>query len=433
MLNWIWLVLVLGSVIVAAFTGRMEDLTQTSMESAKEAVLLSIGLIGVMAFWLGLMRVAQDGGLLQVVSRGVRPVMRRLFPEIPEDHPSMSMMIMNIASNMLGLGNAATPFGLKAMMELNRLNPAPGVATNAMCLFLAINTSNVALFPLGAMAMRASAGSLDVGGIMVPTFLATSLSTVVAIVSVKFLERLPRYKAPSFSGPVVSEEVSRTDLSQETPAPSELVSIPRWVKIMVSGVTVGGIFSGFVYYVIHSPLDFWDLARDFSSHWLIPLLIVSLVLYGFLKGVKIYESLVEGAKEGFSVAMRIIPYLVAILVAVGLFRASGALDFLVTLLTPLTSFIGMPAETLPMALLRPLSGSGAFAVMTETMKIYGPDSLIGYIVSTIQGSTETTFYILAVYCGAISVKNVRHALPACLMADLAGILAAVWLCRLFFL
>src|SRR3989338_8496554 len=281
MLNWIWLVLVLGSVIVAAFTGRMEDLTQTSMESAKEAVLLSIGLIGVMAFWLGLMRVAQDGGLLQVVSRGVRPVMRRLFPEIPEDHPSMSMMIMNIASNMLGLCNAATPFGLKAMMELNRLNPAPGVATNAMCLFLAINTSNVALFPLGAMAMRASAGSLDVGGIMVPTFLATSLSTVVAIVSVKFLERLPRYKAPSFSGPVVSEEVSRTDLSQETPAPSELVSIPRWVKIMVSGVTVGGIFSGFVYYVIHSPLDFWDLARDFSSHWLISLLILIFFLYFF--------------------------------------------------------------------------------------------------------------------------------------------------------
>jgi spore maturation protein SpmA len=433
MLNWVWLALIFGAVIMASFTGNMEALTQSTINAAKDAVVLAIGLVGVMAFWLGLMRVAQDGGLLVVIARGVRPIMKRLFPDVPPDHPAMSMMIMNMASNMLGLGNAATPFGLKAMMELNRLNKAPGVATNAMCLFLAINTSNVALLPLGVMAMRAAAGSNNVGGIILPTFLATLCSTLVAILAVKILQRLPKYKNIPIPDAATSVETGSLEVSaEEGPTPVK-AQIPSWVKLLVTLVVFGGLGMGFATTVMSIGLDFWGVIKEFSSYWLIPLLIVFLLLYGFLNGVKVYESLVEGAKEGFQVAIRIIPYLVAILVAVGMFRASGALEALVDLLTPVTALIGMPAETLPMALLRPLSGSGAFGVMTETLQVHGPDTLIGNIVSTMQGSTETTFYVIAVYCGAVAVKNVRHALPACLIADVAGVLAAVWLCRLFFL
>lgn len=424
MMNAIWLVLVVASVIAAAFTGNMEAVTTASVESAKSAVTLALGLIGLMAFWLGMMRVVQEGGLLHTLARWLQPVMTRLFPDVPPDHPAMSAMIMNIASNMLGLGNAATPFGIKAMLELDRLNPVRGVATDAMALFLAINTSNVSLAPLGVIALRASIGSHNAAGIWVPTLLATSLSTMVAIVAAKLLQRV--------YPPVTAYPASPTDpvaasieVPQEGTDGGERHTSSSGCALAITAM--GAIAIGFALHLHHGLVSggtAGELLRQAASIWLLPVLIAVMLLYGFAKGVAVYDAMIAGAKEGFQVAVRIIPFLVAIIVAVGMFRASGLLDLLVGLASPITRVIGFPPEALPMALLRPLSGSGAYGVMAETMQRFGPDSFVGYLVSVLQGSTETTFYVLAVYFGAIGVTRVRHALAAGLIADLAGVIGA---------
>jgi spore maturation protein SpmA len=450
MLNGIWIFLVVGSLIAAAVSGHVGDVTQASVDWAKQAVTLALGLIGMMAFWLGMMRVARDAGVLNGLARALRPVMTRLFPGVPEEHPAMSAMIMNISANMLGLANAATPFGIKAMEELDRLNPRKGTATNAMCLFLAINTSNVALLPLGAMAIRASLGSQDVAGIVPTTLLATSISTATAIVTAKLFARLPGPRrsdpgtlvgeAAAGGGEIafVDEETRQTQ--EEARAARERRSPLR--RRLIWG-TVGLVGLVLLAGLIRNALDpstlkatadatetaaqkgLLDLVGDISSAWILPLLIAAIALVGWARGVQVYDSLVTGAKEGFQVAIRIIPYLVAILVAVGMFQASGALDLLISVTSRVTAPLGLPGEALPMALLRPLSGSGAFGVMSHAMETYGPDSYIGYLVSTLQGSTETTFYVLAVYFGAVGVHRTRHALGACLTADAAGIAGAV--------
>jgi len=430
MMNAIWVGLVVASVVAAAFNGTMEAVGAASITAAKDAVTLAIGLIGVMAFWLGLMRVVQEGGLLHTLARGLRPVMTRLFPEVPPDHPAMSAMIMNIASNMLGLGNAATPFGIKAMMELARLSPVPGVATNAMALFLAINTSNVALAPLGVIALRASVGSENPGGIWLPTLLATLFSTAVGISAAKLLQRA--YPPVSAYAPAATTTTATApDVGPPIPPPRPTSPWGCAAAIVVLALLVigfvlqlGGGAAG-VPETLGASGDRGALARAAASTWILPVLIVAMILYGVAKRVPVYDALVAGAREGFDVAVRIIPFLVAILVAVAMFRASGLLDLLVAGLAPLTGALGFPAEAVPMALLRPLSGSGAYGVMAETMAHAGPDSHVGYLVSTLQGSTETTFYVLAVYFGAVGVTRVRHALAAGLVADVAGIVGAM--------
>jgi spore maturation protein SpmA len=424
-MNTVFLILVVASVVTAAFTGKMTAVTQASIDQAKAAVTLAIGLIGLMTFWLGLMNVVREGGLLITVARWVRPVMTRLFPDVPPDHPAMSAMIMNIASNMLGLGNAATPFGIKAMIELNRLNPVPGVATNAMALFLAINTSNVSVAPLGVIALRASLGSNDAAGIWLPTLIATSISTAGAIVAAKLLQRV----VPPISAykPIADvRPTSAVDLpTAETLGAERPTLLPGCLLALL---VFGAVAFGFAVHV-REGLDGGELLpamlRDALSSWLLPLLIAAMLLYGAAKGVAIYDAMIVGAKEGFQVAVRIIPFLVAILVAAGMFRASGLLEILVSAAGPVTNAFGFPAEALPMAILRPLSGSGAYAVMAETMQTHGPDSRIGYLVSVLQGSTETTFYVLAVYFGAISVSRMRHTLATGLIADLCGIIGSV--------
>jgi spore maturation protein SpmA len=424
-MNTIFLILVVSSVVTAAFAGKMDAVTQASIDQAKAAVTLAIGLIGLMSFWLGLMNVVREGGLLITMARWVRPVMTRLFPDVPADHPAMSAMIMNIASNMLGLGNAATPFGIKAMIELNRLNPVPGVATNAMALFLAINTSNVALAPLGVIALRASLGSADAAGIWLPTLVATTISTVCAVIAAKILQRV----VPPISAYRPITEVTPTS-SVDLPGAETLGSErPTLLPGCLLALFVfGAVAFGFLAHV-RDGLDGGQLLpamlRDALSSWLLPLLIAAMLLYGAAKGVAVYDAMIAGAKEGFQVAVRIIPFLVAILVAAGMFRASGLLDILVSTVGPITNAFGFPAEALPMALLRPLSGSGAYAIMAETMQTYGPDSRIGYLVSVLQGSTETTFYVLAVYFGAVSVSRMRHALATGLIADLCGVIGAL--------
>ena len=425
-MNWIWFGLIAGSVVTAAFTGKMAGVTNASIDSAKSAVTLALGLVGVMAFWLGMMRIVQAGGFLHTLARWLRPVMVRLFPDVPAEHPAMSAMIMNMASNMLGLGNAATPFGIKAMQELDTLNQHKGTATNAMVLFLAINTSNVALAPLGVIALRASIGSENAAGIWLPTLLATSFSTIVGILAAKLLQGLPVFSVRDSSANQGEQPSEEAELPDEEMLGAEQPTSRAGCGLAV--FSVAAISVGFLLF-LRSSFDqgqtLGPLLRDAASAWLLPVLIVAMLGYGVAKRVAVYDAMIEGAKEGFQVAIRIIPFLVAIIVAAGMFRASGLLDVIIGGINPVLSAIGFPAEALPMAVLRPLSGSGAYAIMAEIMQAEGPDSLVGYLVSTLQGSTETTFYVLAVYFGAVGVSRVRHAVVAGLTADIAGVVGAV--------
>ncbi len=435
MLNGLIVSVALASILLAAFSGQMQALTDSILSSARNAVDLAIGLVGVMAFFLGLFRIAEDAGLLRHLARLVGPMLHRLFPSVPVGSPAMSAMILNISSNMLGLGNAATPFGIKAMEELDKLNSKPGTATNAMVMFLAINTSALAILPSGAVGMRASVGSEDAMGIFIPTWFASGCATLVGITAAVLLSRLWIYRSTEPAALPAADTGNMADAADYAPlafdAPEALAPKPvrRWLGRLfwlgLAGLLVRFVWDG-------RTESTADIITDVTSAWMLPTLVATLVLYGWVRGVRVYDSLVEGAKQGFQVAIRIIPYLVAILVVVGMFRASGGIDLIVVVLSPFTAIIGLPAEALPMALLRPLTGTGAFGVMTETMQVYGADSVVGYMVSTFQGSTETTFYTLAVYYGAVGIRETRHTVPACLLADTAGILGAVFIVNLMF-
>ncbi len=437
MLNGIFIVLILGSVAVAAFTGRMTEVNQAGIDSARGAVTIAIGLIGMMALWLGFMRILRDAGLMQAIAHGLAPVMRRLFPSIPPDHPAMGAMIMNLAANILGLGNAATPFGLKAMRELDSLNTRKGVSTDAMALFLAINTSGVAVMPLGVIAIRASLGSENAAGIFVPSILATMCSTVAAVLVIRALAGRARFAPERYEEASEEQEPAGTladgiaglGEAEEMTASRPPLSTPRAFALSAFGVVIALALAN---HLRLADTGMAEALREVLNSWLLPLLMAVIVLFGFSHRVKVYDSFIRGAREGFDIAVMIIPYLVAILVAVGMFRASGALDALVAAISPLTSLVGFPAEALPMALVRPLSGSGAMGIMTATMTEHGPDSFVGYLVSVMNGSTETTFYVIALYFGSVRVRAVRHTLAACLTADAVGIVAALLWSRLFF-
>lgn len=395
---------------------KLKDITTAALDYAGTAVNIALGLIGIMALWLGVMKVAEDAGLIALIAKWLRPVMKRLFPDVPSDHPAMGSMIMNISANMLGLGNAATPFGLKAMEELDKLNPDQGTATNSMVTFLAINTAGLTLIPATAIAVRAAAGSSDPAIIIGTSIFGAGCATIAGITAAKVLEKFPvqggftNWVRNNLKGIVIFSSII--------------------LLLALLGITgIGSFLAGGLQFL--KP-DYFKRFIEILSIIAIPALIVLFIGYGTIKKVRVYEQFVEGAKEGFNIAVRIIPYLVAMLMAIGIFRAGGAMEWLTYLLRPVTDFIGMPAEALPMALMRPLSGSGSLGIMTEIMKVHGPDSFIGIMVSTFFGSTETTFYVLAVYFGAINIKNTRHALPAGLIADVAGILGAVFIVRMLF-
>ena len=436
MLNAIFIGLIAISVLFAAFNGTMSEVMDASIESASGAVQIAFGLLGMMALWLGMMRVLRDAGFMAALARGLAPVMRRLFPDVPADHPAMGVMILNISANMLGLGNAATPFGLKAMQELESLNTRPGVATNSMALFLAINTSGVAVLPLGVIAVRASLGSTDAAGVLVPSILATACSTVVAVLVAKFLQRrgafaldrYPQQEAEESDTPAPVQGIKGLDDAQETASIESAGSSFRMIWVVLFIVLMFVAFS-LEARSVGPDVSAWQFTSGILSSWLLPTLMVAIVLAGFARRVNVYDSVVSGAKEGFNIFVVIIPYLVVILVAVGMFRASGALDFLAA---GIATFSSVPAEGLMMALVRPLSGSGAFGVMTEAMRANGPDSFTGYLVSVMSGSTETTFYVLALYFGSVAVQAGRHTVIACLAADVTGFVAALFWCRLFF-
>jgi spore maturation protein SpmA len=447
MLNGFFLLMVVGSVVCGAATGKLTEVAQSTFASAGSAVTLAVGLIGVMTLWLGLMRVLREAGMLQVLARGLQPLMTRLFPAIPPDHPAMSMMILNFTANMLGLGNAATPFGLKAMMELETLSEDKTKVSDSMALFLAMNTAGLSLFPTGIVAFRASLGSKAPAAIFLTTLISTSMATLTAIVGCKLLARLPAFAQPSALVGALPRGVADSDA--EAAGSAEALSVddtatevlgqgaPRRAASLgqkaFAWLLLGACVVALAYALVQqvSLEGSWMAAlKTAVSHWMVLLLIVSFVLIGAVRQVDVYEAIVEGGKEGFVVARRIIPFMVAILVAVGMLQASGGVALLVRLLDPLTTLIGLPGAALPMALLRPLSGSGSLALAVQIMREYGPDSLVGYIVSTINGSTETTFYLLAVYLGVVRAKDTRYTLIPCILADLAGMLTAVWTCRL---
>jgi spore maturation protein SpmA len=392
----------------------MKGVTDAALDYAGTAVTIALGLIGIMALWLGVMKVAEEAGLIKKIANTLKPVTKRLFPEIPSDHPAMSSMIMNISANMLGLGNAATPFGLKAMEEMEKLNPNKGTATNSMVTFLAINTAGLTLIPATAIAVRAASGSSNPAIIIGTSIFGAFCATVAGVSAAKTIEK---FYLKSWSFTAWFKKNLKIFLS---------------IILLISAVIltfVTGLFNQIASFI--SPSGFKDLIEIISA-LAIPLLIIIFIGYGAIKKVKVYESFVEGAKDGFTIAVKIIPYLVAMLVAIGIFRAGGAMEWLIYILNPITNFIGMPADALPMALMRPLSGSGSLGIMSENLAVYGPDSFLGVLVSTFYGSTETTFYVLAVYFGSINIKNTRHALPVGLIADVAGILGALFIVRLLF-
>ena len=387
-------------VSVATIDSLPDKVGQAALSSAKGSVNLAIGLIGYIALFLGLMKIVEKAGGLLWMAGLIRPLLVRLFPDVPPDHPAMGAMVMNIAANALGLGNAATPFGLKAMKELNDINPHKGTATNAMCLFLAINTSGLALLPTGIIGLRAQFGSADPAAIFPTTLIATGLSTLVGVLAAKGLSKLFASPEPDvgFVPPVHTE--SKGGLSELVPL---LIFGLCLVALVVTVYTLG----------------------ESASVWIMPTLIFGMLLVGVVRGVPVYESFIEGAKEGFNLGVMIIPYLIAILSAIGMFRASGGLELMVGWIEPVTSMINLPGEVLPLALLRPLSGSGAFGITAELVQTYGADSYIGNLASTMNGSTETTFYVLAVYFGSVGVHRYRHALWAGLAADITGVFASI--------
>lgn len=430
MLNYLWLGLILSGVILGVFTGKTEAVTLATFDAAKASLMsIALPLGAVMALWLGIMRLAEKSGAVERLSGFLRPLLTRLFPDVPADHPAMGAMVMNIAANMLGLGNAATPLGLRAMQCLESLNPRPGTATNAMCTFLAINTSSVQIIPATAVGILAAAGATHPTSIIGTALVATSCSFLTGIISVKLLQRLPMFALPPVTALADSAKM------KEDPLPSvhSALTLTLWKKLLLALYVA--LFAGTVWHLVASRSGESSLAISVIqsiSLVAIPFLIGFFPLYAALQGVAVYEEFIEGAKEGIQVALRIFPYLVAILVAVGIFRAAGGIDILTRLLAPLLDLIGLPTQVLPLVLVRPLSGSAATGLFAEIVKACGPNSYAAQLAGTILGGTETTLYVLAVYFGSVAIRRGRHALAAGLLADAAGVAASLVICKLVF-
>lgn len=461
MLNGLWLGMVVVAVLVGAAAGRLREVTDGAFAMADLAVMkIALPLAGVMALWLGLMRLAERSGLVQVIARGLRPVLRRLFPEVPEHHPAMGAMVMNLAANMLGLANAATPLGLRAMRHLEALNPRPGTATNAMCTFLAINTSSIQLIPTTTIAILAAQKSQDPTAIVGTALIATFFSTLAGVSAVKWMQNWRVFRvepagageSASVAAPAGGAAAPEPELPPE-PVPLSVrgravitllvagfLGLWLWVTFApeshgaFTAAVHGALFDGKAPAAAANVAGQGTVLRGIGTLSLlaVPFLIAFFPVYASLRGVKVYEEFVEGAKEGFSVSLRIIPFLVAILVAVGMFRGAGGIEFMQRLLSPLLTPLGFPPDLLPITLVRPLSGGATTALFAELVQRVGPDSLTARMAGTIMGSTETTFYVIAVYFGSVAVRRTRHAVAAGLAADFAGVVASVVVCRLMF-
>ena len=439
MLNLIWLGLLLVGVLIAGLTGQFAAINQGALNAARSAVMdVALPLCGAMTLWLGMVRLAEKAGLIQQIARFIRPILVRLFSDVPPDHPAMGSIVMNMAANMLGVSNAATPLGLRAMVQLNELNTKQGVATNAMCTFLAINTSSIQLVPATAINILAINGSKNPTGIVGSTLIATFCATVTAIITVKFLQRLGPFRWERQTG--ISKPTTAQPTLETNANATQAQAMAHW-----GPWGLGAIFLFFLGLFVPNAFPYWfrgtppvgfleAIALFFNalSPLAIPFLLTFFPVYAAGKGIPVYTEFIEGAKEGFAITVRIIPYLVGMLVAIAVFRDSGALNLLKVLLDPVLNWLQFPADLLPMVLIRPLSGSGSTAILTDLVKQLGPDNILSYMAATIYGSAETTFYVVAVYFGSVSVTKTRHAIPAGLLADLIGVIASVLACRLLF-
>ena len=407
-LNYIWIAFFLVAFVVALvrliFMGDVEvfpAIMNSTFSSAKTAFEISLGLTGVLSLWLGIMRIGEKGGVVNVVARWLAPVFSKIFPDIPKGHPVTGTIFMNFAANMLGLDNAATPMGLKAMEQLQELNPKKDTATNPMIMFLVLNTSGLTLVPISVMVYRAQMGAAQPTAVFVPILLATFFSTIVGLIVTCLYQRINLF--------------NRT--------------LMLFLGVLCTLVAL--IIWGFS----AMPREQMDMVSSTFANVFLFSIITCFILAGMRKKINVYDTFIEGAKEGFETAVRIIPYLVAILVAIGVFRASGAMDFLIDGIAWCVAALGGDTEfvgALPTALMKPLSGSGARGLMVDAMTTYGADSFVGRLACLFQGATDTTFYILAVYFGSVGIRKTRHAVTCGLLADLAGILSAIFICYLFF-
>lgn len=407
-LNYIWIAFFLIAFVIAAIRlvifgdwDVFPAIMNSTFDTSKTAFEISLGLTGVLSLWMGVMKIGEKGGVVNVLARLLGPVFKRLFPEIPEGHPVVGNIFMNISANMLGLDNAATPLGLKAMEGLQSLNAKKDTATNAMIMFLVLNTSGLTIVPVSIMVYRAQQGAANPTDVFIPILLATFFSTMTGIIVTSLFQRINL--------------------------------LNRTLLLTLGGLSlaVAGIIWGF------ASLDEVMMERvgTTSANVLLFTIISLFIIAGVRKGVNVYDAFIEGAKTGFETAVRIIPYLVAILVAIGVFRASGAMDWLIGGVKWCVEATGFDAQwvgALPTALMKPLSGSGARGMMVDAMTTYGADSFVGRLSCIFQGSTDTTFYVLAVYFGSVGVRYTRHAVAAGLLADLAGIISAIAICYLFF-
>jgi len=407
-LNYVWISFFLIAFVVALFKliflGDIEifqRIISGTFDSSKVAAEISLGLIGLMAFWLGIMKIGEKGGMIQVFAKAVGPFFHKLFPEIPKNHPAFGSILMNFSANMLGLDNAATPLGLKAMKELQELNPDKETATNAQIMFLVLNASSLTLIPISIMAYRKEAGAADPSDIFIPILIATFFSTIVGLITVAIYQRINLFN-----------------------------------KIVIA--YLGGIslfIGGLLFYFNTLPQEQVNAISKIGGNVVLFTIIVSFITLAMFRKVNVYENFIEGAKEGFEVAVKIIPYLVGILVAVGVFREAGVMDYLVQGVSSIVGWFGADTrfvEALPVAFMKPLSGSGARGLMVDLMNANGADDFAARVACVIQGSTETTFYVLAVYFGSVSIKKTRHTLPCALLAELAGVIAAIIVAYIFF-
>jgi len=407
-LNYVWIAFFLIAFVVALFKliflgdqQIFQAIVNGTFDTAKTGAEISLGLIGLMSFWLGIMKIGEKGGMINIFARLVGPFFNKLFPEIPKNHPALGSVLMNFSANMLGLDNAATPVGLKAMKELQELNPNKDTASNAQIMFLVLNASSLTLLPITIMAYRKEAGAVDPSDVFIPILLATFFSTLVGLVVTAIYQRINL--------------------------------LNRVILAYIGGLTI--FIGSLLYYFSTLKQEEINVISQVASNVILFTVIISFIALAFYRKVNVFESFIEGAKEGFEVAIKIIPYLVGILVAVGVFRASGAMDYLVQGVSAVVSWMGFDTrfvEALPVAFMKPMSGSGARGLMIDLMHAKGADDFASRVACVIQGSTETTFYVLAVYFGSVAIKKTRHALPAALLAELAGVIAAIIIAYIFF-
>jgi spore maturation protein SpmA len=407
-LNFIWIGFFLVAFIVALirliFFQDYEvfpAIVQSTFDMAKTGFELSIYLTGVMALWLGIMKIGEEGGIIHIFSRLVSPFFSRLFPEIPKDHPATGSVIMNFSANMLGLDNAATPLGLKAMTEMQELNPEKDTASNAQIMFLVLNTSGLSIIPLTILIDRSVVGAANPTDVFIPIMLATFFSTIAGLIAVSIYQRINLFD--------------------------------KVILAYLGGITL--LMAGIIFYFSSIPQERIASISNVASSLVIFSVIIIFITLALFKKVNVYEAFINGAKDGFNIAIKIIPYLVAILVAIGVFRAAGALDYIIQAVSNIIAVFGVSTdfvEALPTAFMKPLSGSAARGMNLEIMKLHGPDSFIGRLSSIFRGATETTFYIIAVYFGSVNIRKTRYAVPAGLIADFAGIIAGIFIGYLFF-